>query len=412
MQLSFAKPDAALAAYNDALRIRREIGAKKDSGDTLIDIGNLYLERGQPDLALQNFKESLQIQRDAGDEAYQALCLNNIANAYAEKGENEDALTYLQQALQIREKLNASADIADTLRNLGVTYTALGQYDSAMTSLMRGLELFRKGGDILGAAKMSHSMALVFEYEGRPGAAVGVLQDAVKAYRDAGDRSSNLAQALGDLAGALGAVGRGSEAPNLIEEALGLARVLKNDALVAGILNNQGDAYFYQGDLKAARSSYEQASRLTSHAADKDLLLTCRLNLGRVTVAEGRSRSALRELRDLSQKADSEGQKYVAVASSGLLATILIDSKDFSGARKELQRSLGKSEKLGLRLESARIHYLLGRLSRFTGSSSDAAPHFAEASRMFQEIAKESGAEHLADRYDLKPIYYELKNSN
>jgi len=412
VQLSLAKPDAALAAYNDALRIRREIGAKKDSGDTLIDIGNLYLERGQPDLALQNFKESLQIQRDAGDEAYQALCLNNIANAYAEKGENEDALTYLQQALQIREKLNASADIADTLRNLGVTYTALGQYDSAMTSLMRGLELFRKGGDILGAAKMSHSMALVFEYEGRPGAAVGVLQDAVKAYRDAGDRSSNLAQALGDLAGALGAVGRGSEAPNLIEEALGLARVLKNDALVAGILNNQGDAYFYQGDLKAARSSYEQASRLTSHAADKDLLLTCRLNLGRVAVAEGRSRSALSELRDLSQKADSEGQKYVAVASSGLLATILIDSKDFSGARKELQRSLGKSEKLGLRLESARIHYLLGRLSRFTGSSSDAAPHFAEASRMFQEIAKESGAEHLADRYDLKPIYYELKNSN
>jgi len=411
VQLSLAKPDAALAAYNDALKIRREIGAKKDSGDTLIDIGNLYLERGQPDLALQNFKESLQIQRDSGDEAYQALCLNNIANAYAEKGENEDALTYLQQALQIREKLNLSADIADTLRNLGVTYTALGQYDSAMTSLMRGLELFRKGGDILGAAKMSHSMALVFEYEGRPGAAVGVLQDAVKAYRDAGDRSSNLAQALGDLAGALGAVGRGSEAPALIDEALGLARVLKNDALVAAILTNQGDAFFYQGDLKAARNAYEQAARLTSHASDKDLALTSRLNLARVAVAEGRSRSVLSELRTLSQKSDSEGQKYVAVASSSLLASILIDGKDYSAARQELQRSLGKSEKLGLRLESARIHYLLGKVSRLTGSSSDAGPHFAEANRMFQEIAKESGAEHIADRYDLKPIYAELGTS-
>lgn len=412
VQLSLGKPDAALTAYSDALRIRKEIGAKKEAGDTLIDLGDLYIERGQPDQALQVLKESLQIQRDANDETYQGLCLNNIANVYTMKGENEDALTYLQQALQIREKLNVPGDIAQTLQSLGTAYAALGQYDSAMKAFMRGLDLYRKAGDNLSAAKMSHSMGLVFEYQGRPGPAVSVLQDAVKAFRDSGDRSSNMAQSLADLAGALAEAGRGSESSQLTDEALRMARGLKNDALVASVLNSQGDAYFYQGDLKSARGSYEQAVRTASHTADKDTQLNSKLSLDRVAVFEGHAGPAISDLRALAQHADAQGRKYVSVASSALLAQGLIASKDYSGARQELQRVLGRSEKLGLRLEDARIRYLLGTTMVRSGNSSEAGAQFVEAGRLLDEISKEQGSEHLQDRYDLKPVYAEIKTTH
>jgi tetratricopeptide (TPR) repeat protein/predicted Ser/Thr protein kinase len=412
VQLLLGKPDAALSAYNEALKIRRDIGAKKEAGDTLIDLGDLYFERGQPDQALQVLKESLQIQRDANDETYQGLCLNNIANAYTMKGENQDALIYLQQALQIREKLNVPTDIAQTLQSLGTAYAALGQYDSAMTAFMRGLDLYRKAGDNLSAAKMSHSMGLVFEYQGRIGPAVSVLQDAVKAFRDSGERTSNMVQSLADLAGALAEAGRGAEASKLADEALGLARGLKNDSLVASVLNSQGDAAFYQGDLKSARASYEQAARLASHTADKDVLLTSRLNMNKVAVADGRARAAISDLRTLAQQADAQGRKYVSVASSALLAQGMIDNKDYSGARQELQRALGRGEKLGLRLEDARIHYLLAIAMAHSGSNSEAAAQYAEAKRLLDEIGKEQGSEHLADRYDLKPIYAEIQKSS
>jgi len=407
VQLLLGKPDAALAAYNEALKIRREIGAKKEAGDTLIDLGDFYLERGQSGQALQVFKESLQIQRDAGDETYQGLCLNNIATAYSQMGENEDALTYLQQALQLREKLNVPGDIAETLHNLGETYAALGQYDQAMTSLMRGLDLYRKAGDNPGAAVMSYSMGSVFEYQGRVGPAVGALQDAVKSFRDSGDRSSTMAESLGGLAGALAQAGRGSESPKLLDEAMGLARGLKNDALLATVLNSQGDAFFYQGDVKSAKGSYDQAFRLASHTTDKDALLTSRINLAKVAVADGHSRSAEGDLRKLAQQADSQGRKYISVASTVLLADALIKNKDYSSARQELQRSLGKSEKLGLRLENAQIHYLLGASLRLSGNTSEAAAQYREALRMFDEIGKEQGAEHLTERSDLKPLYAE-----
>jgi eukaryotic-like serine/threonine-protein kinase len=415
VQLSLGKPDAALSAYNDALKIRQEIGAKKDAGDTLIDLGDLYLERGQPDKALPMFKESLQIQRDAGDETYQALCLSNIGTAYLQKGENEDGLTYLQQALQIREKLSVPGDIAETLHNLGGANASLGQYDQAMTSYMRSLDLYRKGGDNQGAAVVSHSMGLVFEHQGRLGPAVDALQDAVKEFQALGNRSSVTADALTDLADALAQAGRGSESGKFLEESQGLARDLKNDSLEAAILNTQGDVQFYQGALTSAKDFYQQALRLAGHASDKDTLLTARMNLAQVAIAEGRSGSAISrstissstisDLRSLAQQADSQGRKYISVACSVLLAETMISNKNYPHARQELQRGLARSEKLGLRLESARIHYLLGSSLRLSGSTGEAATQYREARTLLDEIRKEQGAEHVIDRYDLKPIY-------
>jgi len=407
LQLTLGKPDAALAAYNHALKIRKDIGDKKEAGDTLIDLGDFYLERGQPDQAMAAFKESLQIQRDAGDEAYQAMCLNNIATAYTQKGENEDALTYLQQALQIREKLNVPGDIAETMHNLGGAYAALGQYDQAMASLMRGLDLDRKAGDTHGAAVLSNNMGLVFEYQGRLGPAVGALQDAVKGLHDLGDRSSAMATSLGDLGGALAQAGRGTESGKLLDEAQSLARDLKNEALEASVLTNQGDAYFYLGDLKSAKNSYEQAQRLALHSADKDTLMTSKLDLARVAVFDGRARAAVSDLRALAQQADAQGRKYISMASSVLLADALIRSKEYPAARQELQRSLGRAEKLGLRLESAKIHALLGTDLRLSGGAAEASLQYREASRLFDEISKEQGAEHANERFDLKPIYAE-----
>ena len=195
----------------------------------------------------------------------------------------------------------------------------------------------------------------------------------------------------------------------LIDEAQGLARGLKNDALLAAVSKDQGDAFFYQGDLKSANGSYEQAARLASHTADKDALLTARMNFG-----ESRWPMDVRELqsaylRTLAQQADAQGRRYISVASSVLLAEAMIKNKDYANARQELQRSLGKSEKLGLRLENARIHYLLGAAMRLSGNASEATAQYREAGRLLEEIGKEPGAEHISERYDLKPIYAEAK---
>lgn len=401
------KPDEALASFNEAIRLRKEIGAKKEVGNTLIDLANFYEDRGQYDQALQMFKDSLQIQRDAGDETNEALCLNNIGTVYLTKGHYDDALTYFQQALQLREKLKVPGDIVQTVYNLGEANAKLGQYDQALAQYLRALDLYRSSGDKRGAAIDSYSMGSLFGRQGRYGAAVNSEEDAVKTLRELPERSPDMAEILSVYGRALADAGRADEARKTLEEALGLARELKSQPLVAQTLNFQGLAAFYRDDLKSARIFYGRALETASHTKDRDKLLESKIGLAMVQIREGHPREAGKSLKNLAKEADSLGSKYFSVECSVDLAEALVNSKNYPRARQELEAALGRAEKLGLRTLEVRGHYLLATVLRATGNESEAAGHNRDALRLLDEMRKEAGAEKVLERADLKPIYEE-----
>ena len=138
-QASLGKTKDALANFQEALQVRREIGDKRGLGDTLIDLGDFYDDRGDHDQALKMYKEALQLQRDLGNESLQAICLNNIGTAYSEKGQYEDALTYYQQALQLREKSKVPQDIVEAVHNLGCDFGRHGPVRSGDCVLPAGV---------------------------------------------------------------------------------------------------------------------------------------------------------------------------------------------------------------------------------------------------------------------------------
>jgi tetratricopeptide (TPR) repeat protein len=407
IQSSLGKPEDALRNYTEALQLQREIGAKARVAATLIDLGQLSEDRGQYDKALQLYKESLQALRDLGDQSGQAVCLNNIGNAYLAQSKNDDALTYYQQALQLREKLNAPGDTADTLHNLGEAYAKTAQFESAMASYMRALDLRRKTGDGHGAALESHSIGMVFLYQGRYGAAINSLQEAVKGFHDFKDRSRTMAQVLNDYGEALILAGRGAEAGKTLEEARDLARELKNDDIMADILNTQGDVLFYRDDFNGAKSLYQQGLQSASRVKGQDRMLLSKLNLAKVAAAQGQSQATAGSLRQLAEQASTEGLKYLSIESSVCMAEAMMNSKNYTASLHELEQQLGQSEKLGLRMETAKIQYLMGTSLRRSGDETAAAPHYHEALRVLDEMKKEPGADHLLDRSDLHAIYTE-----
>jgi len=404
-QDSLGKPDEALASMTEALKIQKEIGIKKEVGDTLLSMGVVYYEQDHYDKALEAYKASLQIQRETGDQKDESLCLNNIGLAYLAKGDSDNAFTYLQQSLQLREKLNVPGDIADSLDGLGQTYRATGQYDQALASFLKAMELYRKAGDTRSEAGESHQMGLVFGYQGRLGAAVSALQDAIKPIQGVNERDPDVALFWNDLGNALAKAGRGAESGKPLEEAQRMAQDFKSDGLLSQVLNSQGNVKFYSGDYKGAKDLYQQALRLASKGTARDNILVSKLNLDKVAIAEGRSQSVINELRALSQEADQLGIKNLAVESSVDMAAAMVNAKDYARARQELERVLDTSERLGSRLQTARIHYLLGMVDRVTGTGSGAAGQYAQALKLLDDIKKEPGAEHVMDRVDLKVMY-------
>jgi serine/threonine protein kinase/tetratricopeptide (TPR) repeat protein len=404
LQWTGGKPDAALASYNKALTLLREIGMKDEMANTLTNMGSAYYDLGKFDQALDVYKQALQIQRETGDESYESRCLQSIAGVYLAMGDTNNAFTYSQQALQLREKLAVPGDIADTLESLSEAYTTTGQYDQAMNALMRALELARKAGDAPEDAVISRQIGLVFEYQGRFGAAVKSMQDAVKDFRAQGENGLDMAGALNDLAGALARAGRGDEAAAPLEDATKIQQVLKNDALLAGILNTRGDLAFYRGDFKSAAQFYQSAIPLATRAKNNEVLLLSKVNLARVAIAEGRFPEALRALQPLTK---ATVPAYLSSRINLAAAQAAIGMKDYQQANHELEQALTGAQRAGMRFDLAMIYYLLGTSARLNGNADRAADHYREAAQQLDGIRGDPGAENILRRTDVKAMYDE-----
>jgi tetratricopeptide (TPR) repeat protein len=406
LQTMSGKSDAALASYTKALALQRDIGMKEEAGDTLLDMGTVYQDRGDYDQALARYKEALQIQREIGDQGNEALCLTNIGAVYLAKGDTDNAFTNYQQALQLREKLAVPGDIAQTLEGLGEAYTHTGQYDLALKSLLRALELARKVGEARSIALVSHQIGLVFEYQGRLGAAVTSMQDGVKAFREQGESGNAMATFQNDLAGALAQAGRGNETTQPLDEAESIAHGLKNGALTAAILNTRGDIAYYKGDLKGAEQLYQSALRLTGRTKDNDTLVLSKLNVAKMAIAQGRSKDALAMLRPLLNS-DGTVSAYLSLRCAITFSEAEVGIKDYPHAQRDLEQNLSAAEKAGMRLDMARINYLMGTSARLSGSTdrTQIAYHYAETVRLLDAIKSDPGAENILRRSDLKAIY-------
>jgi tetratricopeptide (TPR) repeat protein len=248
-------------------------------------------------------------------------------------------------------------------------------------------------------------MGLLFSYQGRYGAALSSEEDALKTFRELQERSYWLAEVLGYYGNALAQVGRSDDAQKSLDEAMNVARELKNQATTAEIQGYQGDNAFYRGDYPAAATLYDQALKTASHASDLDLILVSKFNVAKVEVKQGRFQSAANLLSKLSQDADGMGLKYVSVECSIYHAEALMNLKSYEPARKELESALSRSEKLGARALLAQSHYLLARDLEFAGKAADAPEHYQQARKILDDIQKEAKTDSIVKRSDLGPIF-------
>ena len=401
-----AKSDLALKNYNDALQIYREIGDKQDTGAVLLNIGQFDDDRGKYDEALKLLKESLQIQHDVQNQNGEALCLNNIGGTYLSKGNFDDARVYFEQALQLREKINVPSDIATTLHNLGEVSTKTGQYDQALARYMRALQLYRDAGDKHGAAMEGFSVGTIFGYQGRYGSAVSSKKQAVDDFRSVHEQTYWMGEALIGYGNALSEAGQLDQATKTLDEALKLARELKNDGLVAETLNRQGDNLSYRGDVRSAQALYEQALQTASKSTDRNLLLLSKLNLSKAEIARGEPQNALKMLKGVADENDALGL-YLAIEDTMFEAEARMQLKDYARARQLLDRAILQSEKLGLRPLLIQAHFSLAKMLAAQGITAEASHHYQQALGLLADLAKDPGADKIMDRSDLKAIHSE-----
>ncbi len=248
-------------------------------------------------------------------------------------------------------------------------------------------------------------MGTLFGYQGRYGAALSSAADALKTFRETKENDYWLGEILGNYGNALAQVGRSDEAEKIFDEALTVAHGLKNQALIAAVLGYKGDSLSYRGQYKAAGPFYEQALQAASQTTNAQLTLLAKVNLAKLAVKQGRSAAVVNQLRDLSQRADTMGLKYLSIQCSVSLGEALTDAKNYALAQRDLEGAVTRSEKLGLRALLAQSQFLLARTLDRSGHASDASPHYAQARQIAESIQKEANSDAIVNRSDLSPIF-------
>ena len=390
VQDTLGRPEQALKSYQESLKIRRAIGDKSGTGLVLNDLAVFYEGHSQEEQALKFYKESLQMQIELGDEQMRALLLNNIGNIYLRTGNVQDAQTYYEQALQIRQKFNVPPDVAQTRNNLGETAADLGNYDQALDQFHQALDLYRKAGDKQNIAFETSNLGNVFAEQGRYGAALSAREEAMNAFRALGERSLvtvSIEEAYGE---SLAQVAKSDAAKTALDDALALARQLKDPDDAARIQGLQGDNAFYSGDLKSARQTYADALKSVAKSSDVRLVLTAKFNLAKMDVSEGHGPAALPKLSALAADANKAGLKYLSAQCSLYLAKAQLQARNVAKASELLQNLLVQTEKLGLLALKAEAYALTAQAQKAQNHAAEATRAGNTANQLFEEIKTES----------------------
>jgi tetratricopeptide (TPR) repeat protein len=216
-----------------------------------------------------------------------------------------------------------------------------------------------------------------------------------------------MAEIRGGYAQALILAGRGDESKSYLDDALNLARELKNEGMVSQTLAFQGNAAYYRGDPKAAQALYQQALQAATLSKEPEKILLAKIDLAKVAIQEGQAQQAIATLRPLLQQAESLGLKYTQVESSVAMAEAMIKVKDNTHARQELERALLQADKLGLKPLSAQAHYLLAGIFQASGDQVEAQQQYQQAHQLIDTMKSDPGADKILQRSDLKTMYAE-----
>ena len=205
----------ALILLETSTDIYQKIGAYKNVGDCLNDIGTIHYYQGDLTKALLFFQKSVKAYKQAGHKKGIAALLNNMGGVYHYLGNYPKALEFYKQAVVIQEELGDKKIAAVTIQNIGGIYSKSEDYVNAMKYYDKALIINKKLKD---EKAIAHSLN-----------AIGGVYIKQENYEKAFEN---------------------------LNQALTIAGKEKDKLLKVEVLSSLGELFYKQSDFKKALSYY------------------------------------------------------------------------------------------------------------------------------------------------------------
>ncbi|MBM3239638.1 tetratricopeptide repeat protein [Candidatus Poribacteria bacterium] len=271
------KYQKAYNCYLKALRIAENLGNSEKRATILNKLGIVMRETKDLDKALEFFQEPLKFAEERGDLIGQGVALNNMGLIYLDKGEFSDAVKTLERALTINETSNNLQALSNTLGNLGLAHYKQGNIEPAIEYYHRSLEISLKLNDQGSYWKDLLNLGLAYSKKSEYETAFRYYSDAADVSRRAGDLIGEK-RCLIHLAQCASLMAK-DDSIVFYEEALEIARKIKDNEDEYNILTALADTYRGRGEQERAISYYEEAEKKAQELGDSDRELSCLISL-------------------------------------------------------------------------------------------------------------------------------------
>ena len=137
--------DAALASYNDALKLFRAVGDRLGEANVLKAISDVQQFRKENDAALKSYEQAQTLYRAVGAKLGEANVLASQGRLYL-LDEPQHAEEMLDRAIALYRAIGSRYSEPAQIGNFGWTLLRLGQPERARPYLVRAAELFEQMG--------------------------------------------------------------------------------------------------------------------------------------------------------------------------------------------------------------------------------------------------------------------------
>jgi len=346
--------------YREALAVYRRIGAEKNMAEVFNNLAEVSFSRGELVQCRREREQARDLARRSHQEPEAARAIGGIAAVLRQQGDLTGARGLFEESLALYQRLDLPLKAAEIQDEIGATLVLQGELIEALKSFRLALAAVRQAGNRKAEAEvLSHQGQALLRY-GELQAALAAEKESIEICRALEQPGAEAQVELGHIQVAQGDL---AAARKSFEEALAAFRQRGERSGVAAALAGLGEAFLRQGDAGQARQRHEEALAIRTDLGEKLKAAESRLALAGVALAGGAAANAeaaaRREVDAFRKLANTPGE----AAATLLLARALLAQNKTAEVREVLRsaaRLLDASQEPAVRNATAELRTRAG----------------------------------------------------
>ena len=295
--LDISEGQAAIQCFEQAISIGKDQRYPELVASAEANIGVACFALGEYERSISYYNNAITLWRECGNVEYAILNYGNIGNAYFRLGNLEKAKEHLEKVIVFAKEIRDSRTEAFWVANLANVISNLGDNRKALDYYQQALVVEQNNGDLFSECKTLGSMGTAYERLGDFQKAKERFESALSIADRIGDQQTAVLVSLG-LSHIMVRQGKTQEAIKICQIALGLAEKVNDLGLIAQAHGDLGTAHMITGEFDQGISHAQEALRVAIHIHARQIEARAHLSLGVAYEMKMDLNNAIKQLRE------------------------------------------------------------------------------------------------------------------